>query len=47
MYFNQATMYHGAETGYSTLSEAKRAGLSGRVNSAEKAGMAFTQRLYG
>lgn len=45
MYFNQATMYHGAETGHDTLAEAEDAGHSGFVGS-EKAELSFGKHLY-
>jgi hypothetical protein len=48
VYFNQATMYHGPETSYNTLSAlaARKAGHSGIVSSAEKASSAFTEHFY-
>ncbi|PPQ97406.1 hypothetical protein CVT26_006808 [Gymnopilus dilepis] len=45
VFFNQASMYRGAETGFDTLTEARSAGMSGSISSAEQVNLAFSQQV--
>ncbi|PPQ98313.1 hypothetical protein CVT26_013513, partial [Gymnopilus dilepis] len=46
VFFNQASMYKGAETGFDTLMAARSAGMSGSTSSAEQIKLAFSQQVH-
>ncbi|KAF8891504.1 hypothetical protein CPB84DRAFT_1848987 [Gymnopilus junonius] len=46
VFFNQASMYHGSEMGFNTLTEARNAGMSGSISSAEQVNLAFSQQVH-
>jgi len=45
VYYNQASMYHGPETGFDTLDAARKSGQTGTVSSMEHARLAFPQHF--
>jgi len=46
VYFNQASMFTGPETGYDTLAAARASGLSGKADFKRTAQQAFTDMTH-